>query len=373
MPWNALRLIERFRNLDRIRELDTRLSRLLEINTAQVDQLRAVSEELLSERALSSAQADQLRAVGTELTDERLGNRERISQLRGVGEELARERARSHAQADQLRSVGEELWQERQFNVALRAKIDSGADVSMVAAGKPAMQVKSIVFNALPKSASTYCYEVLRRSCGLLESSITGGGFPYEAIMWERFFRFAGGGCIVHDHIDANPANLFFLRRLPVVLIVHVRDPRQTILSWAHHLKRSSARTMEPHTILALPLSWWDHSLPSQLDTLIDQHLPVFVRWIEAWVAASEGGQADVIFTQFEKMVADPDGFFSELAKRCGLKEDALTERPVLEEPMFQFRAGQVDEWRSVFSSQQIDRANAAVPDALLARFGWNR
>lgn len=294
----------------------------------------------------------------------------RFAPLRTYLDAIAELRVRN----DQLRAFGEELRHERRLNLALQSKLASGSDVA-IPASDAIPQTRSIVFNALPKSASTYCYETLRRRYGLAETGITAGYFPHDMILWERYFRFvASGGCIAHHHIDASPANLFFLRRRPAVLIVHLRDPRQAVLSWAHHLRRSNARTMEPHTVLALPSSWWDQDLSSQLDKLVDEHLPVFVQWIEGWVTASDSGRADVVFTQFERMVADPEGFFSELAGHCGLDRNAVLEPPdPTQDGASHFRAGKIDEWRSVFSQSQIDRANAVVPDALLARFGWNR
>ena len=258
---------------------------------------------------------------------------------------------------------------------ALEALVDSSPAVlkSAAKATRP-----SILFNALPKSASSYCFEVLRRAGGLHDLGVSVGLFPFDRIAWQRYVCFARhGGFIAHHHIDASAVNLWLLRERPVRLVVHLRDPRQALLSWLHHLNRSAPPDGKVFTltIASMPPNWFVLPISEQIDWLIDHHLPLFVDWIEAWVRAAESGDIEVYFSTFEDMVAEPRAFFSRLAKHCALNEASLPDcfPDPRAERVFLFRRGLTNEWREVYSREQTRRVAQLVPPSLLQRFSWDQ
>jgi hypothetical protein len=292
-------------------------------------------------------------------------------QLAAVGLELEAERRRNLPLEDaalrsQLAAVGLELEVERRRNLALEALLDAGPTPAIVQNALP-----SVLFNALPKSASTYCFEVLRRAGGYHESMISVGIFPGDVMSWRRYFAFTAGGHIAHHHLDASPVNLWLLRHRPVRLVLHLRDPRQTIVAWLHHLVRAGVREVPPLTAASPPSEWFDQDEAAQLDWLIENHLPIFVGWIEKWVRAADAGGIALLFTTFEMMVQDPEAFFEKLAAYCGLEKPSINIPDPQGDPLFQFRAGRVDEWRERLTAVQQQRVGEAVPADLLRRFGW--
>jgi hypothetical protein len=232
---------------------------------------------------------------------------------------------------------------------------------------------RSILFNALPKSASSYCFEILRRRMGLAEASISLGYFPIDMVALNRLKIFAEGGQIAHHHVDASDANLTLLRQYPPKIIVHLRDPRQVLLSWIHHLMASGARETPLQTDEPVPACWFDFALSEKIDWMIDHHFCMFVRWIEDWARAIDPGAIMARFTTFEEMQARGQEFFAEIARYCGLDESRLTE-PLptpASDSLFLFRSGQIDEWRRVFSPAQIARVDGLLPQSLGERFKW--
>src|SRR5262249_48971539 len=141
------------------------------------------------------------------------------AQLAAVGAELdyARRGAETEALRSQLAAVGLELEVERRRNLALEALLDAGPSTRADARGPEVSSpvqnaLPSVLFNALPKSGSTYCFEILRRAGGYYESSISVGLFPFDVISWRRYFAFAAGRHIAHHHLDASAVNLWLLR-----------------------------------------------------------------------------------------------------------------------------------------------------------------
>lgn len=297
----------------------------------------------------------------------------RIDQLLRSARKIARGRQIALLR-ERLDAVRVELDVAQRRVAALEAMVDSSPAVLKFTAKATR---PSILFNALPKSASSYCFEVLRRAGGLHDLGVSVGLFPFDRIAWQRYVCFARhGGCIAHHHIDASAVNLWLLRERPVRLVVHLRDPRQALLSWLHHLKRNAPTDGKVFalTIASMPPDWFALPTGTQIDWLIDHHLPLFVAWIEAWVSAAESGDIEIYFSTFEEMVAEPRAFFSRLAKHCALDEASLPEcfPDPRAERIFLFRRGSIDEWREVYSPEQTRRVAQLVPPSLLQRFSWN-
>lgn len=269
----------------------------------------------------------------------------------------------------QLAAVSLELEVERRRNLALEALLDAGRCLDRHSPSPN--RLPSVLFNALPKSASTWCFEVLRRAGGYHESMVSVGIFPSDIMSWRRYFAFAQGGHIAHHHLEASPTNLWLLRSRPVRLILHVRDPRQVMVSWLHHLIRDGVHEAPQLTAASPPAHWFDWKQADQIDWLIQNHLPIFVRWIEQWTQAADRGEVAALFTSFETMVGDPKAFFERVAAYCGLEEEIIKTPEPQRDPLFQFRAGHIDEWRERLTGIQQQRMADAIRPELMQRFGW--
>jgi len=276
----------------------------------------------------------------------------------------------------QLVNVGKELIEARNYILKLETQLNYGKELSVDETSEFDKTKPSILFNAIPKSASTYCYLTLMQGLELQDNMVTTAYFPKDMIVWKRLQRFASGGQIAHHHIDASPANVYFLNQLEnIKTIIHVRDPRQVIVSWAHHIVQSGERYTPIYTVAAFPEKWFFYSWEQQLDWMIDHQLPHFVNWIIEWVEAEDRDDINVLFTTFEDFMKDREAFFEDILEFCCIDQSCFYD-PNLnpnEKAEFQFRKGDTQEWRSIFSSSQCDRINKLIPNVLYKKFGWKK
>jgi len=229
-----------------------------------------------------------------------------------------------------------------------------------------------IVINALPKSASESIWNKLAEGLALAQGHISIGLFPDCLVVPYRARDLARGGLAAKEHLAATAANLQALDRAGIKrIVIHLREPRQATLSWAHFLegdvrKRLLAplwrKTTPPAGFFAKPFG-------AQLDWHINHYLPLAMTFIDDWVTAAEAGAIEVAFLDFETFRTDADGYFDRLLAfyeidPAGFARDAKAET-------IHLRKGAIDEWRSVFTPAQRTRAWEKIPDALADRFGW--
>ena len=234
-----------------------------------------------------------------------------------------------------------------------------------------------LLFMALPHSASLYIFETLADGLGLDRVAISTHGFPergLQPVPGGEAGRLPGTMC--YSHADARLGNLALIHRLIDRLVVHVRDPRQSTLSAVHHLKTVRS-TLGPNHVAAsgfpLPGDYFARSLGEQIDWMIANGLPEFVRWIASWVdaAANPLFEPRILFMRYDDLHADPEAYFSTLLRFYGITWRAKEFRPSPAQTGRHYRRGTIDEWRSVLSPAQQEAACALVPARLCARFGW--
>jgi hypothetical protein len=81
--------------------------------------------------------------------------------------------------------------------------------------------------------------------------------------------------------------------------------------------------------------------------------------------------RARVFVTTYEELHGQDERFVGDIIERfCGTRPPQIN-LPV-KDMSSHFRSGRRDEWREVFSAEQIERATAAIGPRLRERFGWN-
>ncbi len=235
----------------------------------------------------------------------------------------------------------------------------------------------AIVFISLPKAASSWMAGALATGLRTRHDHISVNTFPTNAIDAFALERVVREGLVTQDHLDASPLNLQTLRQLSPRLVVNVRDPRPALLSLAHFLAYRHSKGHSPVGLLrvcpAPAVALLAEPIEAQLDWYIDQHLPVWVRWIEEWVRVADAADGvDVLMTDYDELVRNEERQLRRILAFIGIPQARFT-MPVLERSMdtTTFRRGDPSEWLSVFSAAQRQRAAAMVPAALAARFGW--
>jgi hypothetical protein len=175
-----------------------------------------------------------------------------------------------------------------------------------------------------------------------------------------------GGACYV-THLDPAPQNIDRLKRAGIgKIIVHVRDPRQILLSMIHHVSRYEENRP---ALLRNAFSKWNVS--AQIWELMDFYMRR-IRWLQGWLEAES--QLNIMFSTFEDFVRDRHAFVERYVEFYGApREHFSLERAVRVAPETDdhFRVGLVDEWRKVFPRSDTELLSACLPRAIKKRFGW--
>jgi GNAT superfamily N-acetyltransferase len=234
----------------------------------------------------------------------------------------------------------------------------------------------ALLLMALPASAGAYVFDTLAAGLGLDGVAIGTSAFPGAVIDPRLAIRLSVPGTLCRSHGDARLGNLALVARFVDRLIVHVRDPRQAMLSTVHHLNKVHTTSgSNPLATLgpSLPADYFTQPLAGQIDWMIANGMPEFVRWLESWLDAAVNPLFGprILFLRYEDLHADPQAYFAALLRFYGVAWRAPEFQPPLAATARHFRQGKIAEWRSVLNPAQQEAASALVPTRVLTRFGW--
>ena len=233
-----------------------------------------------------------------------------------------------------------------------------------------------IVLNTIPKSASETVWNRLAKGLDMAQCHVSLGLFPNCTAVPARMRDFGKGGIITKEHLAPTAFNVRALRDAGVDrMVLHLRDPRQVLLSWAYFVRDDIARTplgplwrqtCPPADVLKADFS-------ALLDWCVDRYLPYVVAFIEGWQAIADDSDTPlaVHFATFEHFLEAPSDHIGAIldfheTPRTAIGDDANAADG-------HFRRGQRDEWRDVLTAEQKARANAQLSGAMMDRFGWIR
>ena len=240
-------------------------------------------------------------------------------------------------------------------------------------AGRP-----GLIFNTLPKSASVFIWDALAKGLGLVQCRIQLSDFPETLLMPHHVARLAKGGVIAQSHFGPSRHNLLTMLFYGVDrLVVHVRDPRQALLSWVHHVRKKN--TVFHPDLVSLHHRPPQQMLQGNLEELVTWHikhyLPLEIDWIQGWLDVCEDPEwhdLKVLLLSFEDFKRDNDAYFRKIFDLYGLNPSSF-QAPAQTAGKLHFRKGLVSEWKEVFTAEQIEMTKSIVPSELVERFGWEQ
>jgi hypothetical protein len=81
---------------------------------------------------------------------------------------------------------------------------------------------------------------------------------------------FSGGGFVSQNHLAPSPENLQILQHFELKMVLHLRDPRQALLSWIHYLHYITGGNDGSELLLYFtprtPAGYFEFSLSRQID-----------------------------------------------------------------------------------------------------------
>ena len=250
-----------------------------------------------------------------------------------------------------------------------------GARAERIAALSDCPKTPPMLVVTLPKSGSIYLHRALRDGLGKREiPHNVAGRLPHVGIELTALPRLIGARGIIVAHYSPSQPNIAEIGTRLDRMIVHVRDPRQAMISWCHFLPAYAAGTDPAEAALyGLPEGFgtWEES--AQLDWLIDHHFALWVDWIQGWHQATSEGwlSTRVLFTRHEDLVADRVKFFERILRFYDIDPILFKAPPLPHRGEANFRSGETQEWRRVMTPEQQARVNALLPRRLADVFDW--
>lgn len=187
------------------------------------------------------------------------------------------------------------------------------------------------------------------------------------------------GNFFIKTHVMALPEGTEALRRHGVPTIVMVRDLRDQCVSQFYHVLSDPTHPNHDFYKIADCSTAFSHCL--------DVSLNEYAEWIRGWLREIRG-DSPFLLLRYEDLQADTNGQFARVLKHCDVvltngMIDAVIEKVSIEARQGSnlgirlkqgntFRAGRVGDWRSHFSSSDVERFKRMANDVLVS-LGYER
>jgi hypothetical protein len=235
---------------------------------------------------------------------------------------------------------------------------------------------EGILLNTMPKSGSVYMRAALARILGVNAMYIGSRYALIDQIDVDKAAAFSRGGYVSQNHLAPSPENLQILKHFNLKMVLHLRDPRQALLSWVYHIDHiahgNSGSTELLYFTPRTPSGYFKLSLSRKIDWHIANYLPNLVAWTKQWVEIADQGTVPILITHQNNLRCSEKAFFASILAFYQIELDF--ELPHLPRTLDEthFRRADPNEWRRTFTPEQAASATSAIPDALQRRFGWS-
>ena len=239
-------------------------------------------------------------------------------------------------------------------------------------------KLPAILLNTLPKSGSVYILNSLANGLQIKTLRISSLFFPGARIILDQIEGLAGGMAIAQEHLCADLVNMNILSCYLDKILINVRDPRQAMISWVHHVEK--LKNEMPSLLLRSPSlslfceNYFSMSFTDKISWQIEKgYLPEAIKFIEGWCNASESKTfiPKILFTKQEDLASNPEFFFNSILDFMEIDKKNFIFPDPPKEGHLHYRKGKVDEWREIFTPEQAERASNIIPKQILERFGW--
>jgi hypothetical protein len=235
-----------------------------------------------------------------------------------------------------------------------------------------------ILLCTMPKSATSYIYLKLASSLNISRNTpIANGDFPNFVLTSYKVEDLKKtGGCIASHHLDASPLNIEMLQYFNIRPILNLRDPRQSTLSWVYQQEKMLKLNKQGDTLVfpAPPLDYDTWPLSKQIDYQIEHYLKQrLVGWLKEWKCALTQKKLDILVTNYEQLTEDESTFFKKILQFYNIPEHKFINKEIEKSEKTHFRNGATDEWKTVFSQNQIEACNNIIGNELFDFYGWQK
>jgi hypothetical protein len=300
------------------------------------------------------------------------------------------ERNELRRQLDEM--TGERNEFRRQLDAALMTQAQGIRRSTREPEPSPSPQ-RSLFMASLPKSGTEFVGGAIRDATKLVspmshwddafsraylsgycnrEDVVSTGVFVSERLLLDTLRRLTRG-YLHQSHCGATYHNLCVLRDAGFErATVLVRDPRDSTVSWTHHLCAMGPGMVNFNSLIQyLPLDYfrWPHE--AQLAFQVRTFLPAAVNWIESWVGAAAAGEQPVQLqvALFDELRSDPIALVESILTFHRVEDYDLSTMQPPTPGERHFREGKSGSWNSAFSPADRNFADELIGQRLEGLF----
>jgi hypothetical protein len=235
---------------------------------------------------------------------------------------------------------------------------------------------KSILLNTMPKSGSVYMARSLAAILGFDIRCIGNQYALIDQINVPVARMISSGGYVSQNHLSPALENLQIIQHFGLKMVLHLRDPRQALLSWIYHLDWITARNDMSESLLYCPprppYGYFELSLREKINWNIENYFPQLLSWVAKWVEVAERGTVPILITHQEDLRTAEKAFFDRILAFYSLDTEYVLPNLPRTIEHTHFRRADPTEWINTFSPEQVAKVTSMIPLPLMQRFGWD-
>ena len=232
-----------------------------------------------------------------------------------------------------------------------------------------------ILLNTMPKSGSVYIQKSLTKILSCEALNVGNSYALIDQIDVRDIKKLVGSGYVAQNHLAPSLENLQVLQHFNLKMVLHLRDPRQALLSWIHHLDWISAGNRASDNLLyCIPrpqLDYFESSLASKINWQIKNYLPQLITWVSQWIAIADAKTIPILITHQEELRTNETALFDSILEFYDLTFDYVLPNLPRTIAATHYRLADPTEWKRVFAPDQKAQAASLIPLSLRRRFSW--
>lgn len=244
-------------------------------------------------------------------------------------------------------------------------------------------QTPNIHLVTMPKTGTQTIRNILMDCLQVPRRHIHNGQFPHEQLGNETKTNRANQRYLSSSHWAPNRHNCVVARNSGQnKIIVNIRDPRQATLSWVHHVAKLRKNQHPDFDEIDLCPDYYhegnkDINALLDMDFFIEKYFTELITWLKAWENAEQANNGlDIKIVTFETFKNDPHQYFQQLL--LFLDCDPALSKKCANHSLINgkygkshFRKGLIDEWKTVFSPEQIKFCNEHMSKLNLQNYNY--
>ncbi len=235
----------------------------------------------------------------------------------------------------------------------------------------------AVLINHLPQSANFYLVHNLMTHFGLRTTKISWKTFPNDTASLSSLTRFAADPSLFIANASLPPTveNIEALNNHLGKIILHVRDPRDALISWISYTDRHRHHSFTLGLVYpAPPAEYFGWTFEDKVNWQIDHFYSYCMDWLSQWESyLSANPELNVLVTHFEDAARSPAEFFKTIAAFYGDDPDQYDEASIypLKKYQYHFSVEDIGSWKEKLTHEQQERVNAMLPAKVSQFFSW--